>query len=64
MIRIGGGSIRIILFAGIASFPSAWIWAQDGPLLTQSPALSATQIVFVHGGHLWSVPREGGEAKR
>lgn len=65
MIRCVRGSIRIVLLAGIAStFPSAWIWAQDGPLLTKSPTLSATQIVFVHGGHLWSVPREGGEAKR
>jgi len=29
-------------------------------LLVQKPALGRTQIVFVYGGDLWSVPREGG----
>ncbi len=38
--------------------------AQNPPLLLQSPTLSKTAIVFVHGGGLWSVPREGGEARR
>jgi tricorn protease len=32
--------------------------------LLQQPALSRTHIVFVHGGDLWSVPREGGAAFR
>ncbi len=36
-----------------------------GPaLLLQNPTLSRTAIVFVHAGDLWSVPREGGEARR
>ncbi len=34
------------------------------PLLLQSPSLSATQIVFVYGNSLWTVPREGGDARR
>jgi tricorn protease len=34
------------------------------PLLLQRPALSQTRIVFVHGGDLWTVPREGGAAVR
>src|SRR5688500_15014325 len=38
--------------------------AADKPLLAQQPALSATQIVFVFAGDLWSVPREGGDARR
>jgi tricorn protease len=38
--------------------------AQTGRLLLRSPALSRTQIVFSYAGDLWSVPREGGEAKR
>ena len=33
-------------------------------LLLQKPALSRTQIIFVYAGDLWSVPREGGQAKR
>ena len=26
--------------------------------------MSKTEIVFVYGGYLWSVPREGGEARQ
>jgi tricorn protease len=33
-------------------------------LLAQQPALSATDIVFVFAGDLWSVPRQGGAATR
>jgi tricorn protease len=36
----------------------------DKPLLAQQPALSATEIVFVFAGDLWSVPRSGGDARR
>ncbi len=32
--------------------------------LLRNPDISATQIVFTHGGDLWIVPREGGEARR
>jgi tricorn protease len=39
-------------------------FAADAPYLFRSPALSKTQIVFSFAGDLWSVPREGGEAKR
>jgi tricorn protease len=39
--------------------------AQDNSLLLlQKPALSRSQIIFVYAGDLWSVPREGGVAKR
>jgi len=33
------------------------------PLLLQKPTLSKTQIAFVYAGDLWTVPREGGEAR-
>jgi tricorn protease len=45
----------------------ARVSAQGGAvaqLLIQQPALSATQIVFVFAGDLWTVPREGGDARR
>ncbi len=46
-------------------FVAAVCAAQDNsPLLLQKPALSRTQIIFVYAGDLWSVPREGGDAKR
>src|SRR6266849_2913332 len=39
--------------------------AQTGKnLLLRRPTLSGTQIVFSYAGDLWSVPREGGDAKR
>jgi len=38
--------------------------AEETPLLVHDPTLSRTQIVFVYGGYLWSVPREGGEARQ
>lgn len=34
------------------------------PLLLQRPALSRTHIAFVYAGDLWTVPRDGGEARR
>ncbi len=37
---------------------------ENPPLLLRHPTLSATQIVFVYGDSLWSVPREGGVAQR
>ena len=46
----------------LASFVSR---AESGKnLLLRKPALSRTQIVFSYAGDLWSVPREGGEARR
>ena len=38
--------------------------AEETPLLVQSPTVSKTQVVFAYGGYLWSVPREGGEARQ
>jgi tricorn protease len=38
--------------------------AQTGRLLLRKPALSRTQIVFTYAGDLWTVSRDGGEAKR
>src|ERR1700676_4365314 len=38
--------------------------AEEAPLLAHAPTLSRTQIVFGYGGYLWSVPREGGEARQ
>ena len=56
---------KIILLFLIASAGASALGAQTlGPLLLQSPTLSKTHIVFVYGGSLWSVPREGGDARR
>lgn len=34
----------------------------EPPRLLRNPSLSRTQIVFSFGGHLWVVPRDGGDA--
>jgi tricorn protease len=38
--------------------------AADEALLLQQPTMSKSSIVFVYGGYLWSVGREGGEARQ
>lgn len=38
--------------------------AEETPLLAQGPTLSKTTIVFAYGGYLWSVSRDGGEARQ
>jgi tricorn protease len=38
--------------------------AEETPLLAHSPTLSKTQVVFAYGGYLWTVPREGGDARQ
>jgi len=38
--------------------------AEEAPLLAHSPTLSKTQVVFAYGGYLWSVPRDGGDARQ
>jgi tricorn protease len=56
---------RIVSLAVVFVALSAGVSAADNvPLLAQQPALSATQIVFVFAGDLWSVPRQGGDARR
>lgn len=37
---------------------------QAPPRLYQEPALSKDRIAFVYAGMIWTVPRQGGEAKR
>jgi len=38
--------------------------AEETPLLANSPTVSKTQVVFAYGGYLWSVPRDGGDARQ
>jgi len=53
------------LTCALPLFISAVCLAQSNSLLLlQKPALSRTQIVFVYAGDLWTVPRDGGDAKR
>lgn len=58
-----GWSVMLALLTLCAAGEGRAQW-QPGPLLLQQPAMSATQIVFVYGGELWTVAREGGDAVR
>ena len=51
-------ALTLLLFAGTSSA------AEQSPLLATWPTMSQTHIVFLYGGYLWSVPREGGEARQ
>ncbi len=57
-----------IRFVLLLSLFTLCVWtasvAEDMPRLVQSPTLNKTEIVFNYGGYLWSVPREGGEARQ
>src|SRR5262245_61182647 len=53
-------TIGICLFLLAAARPA---FAQEATLF-QKPTVNRTHIVFAYAGDLWSVPREGGDAKR
>ncbi len=57
MIRITSAIILLLGSALGAGDPG-------GPLVLRSPDINKTHIVFVYAGDLWTVPREGGEARR
>src|ERR1700688_3103940 len=51
----------VCLLLALTGYSSA---AEETPLLVQAPTLSKTEIVFAYGGYLWSVPRDGGDARQ
>ncbi|HUJ21145.1 MAG TPA: PDZ domain-containing protein [Bryobacteraceae bacterium] len=55
---------RLLLAIAVTFFASISLAETGDHLLFQKPALSRTQIVFSYAGDLWSVSREGGDAKR
>jgi tricorn protease len=55
--------VMVMLIAAMVAAP-VFFAETEKPTLYQQPTLSKTHIVFVYGGDLWSVPREGGDAVR
>jgi len=59
---------RLLPFAVLVTLLATIILAAEpdpGDMrLLRNPDISATQIVFTHGGDLWIVSRDGGEARR
>src|SRR5262245_13607405 len=55
----------LMALTGLALTGAAALSAPEAtPLLLRNPTLSRTSIVFSYAGDLWSVPRDGGEARR
>lgn len=46
------------------TLPALCTVAAEPKLLLRQPDLSRERIVFIHAGDLWTVPRQGGEARR
>ena len=57
MLRFAAGVFALLLV-------SVCLADENPPLLLHQPTVSATQIVFVYAGDLWSVARAGGAAQR
>src|SRR5580700_1290741 len=57
MLRFAAGVFALLV-------TSVCLADENPPLLLHQPTVSATQMVFVYAGDLWSVPKEGGTAQR
>ena len=55
---------RALVFMALLGLAFYAASAAEPPLLLQQPTLSQTQIVFAFAGDLWTVSRDGGEARQ
>ena len=53
---------KLTLIVALILSATAFVCAQDNPLLMRTPTLNKTHIVFSYAGDLWAVGRDGGEA--
>src|SRR3984885_14908370 len=61
MLRHGFVSAGLRAIAGLVLCASAW---SATPLLLRNPSLSEDRIAFLYANDIWTVAREGGEARR
>src|SRR5258708_3344066 len=54
-------SAGLSVMAGLAFCASA---AEAAPLLLRNPSLGEDRIAFLYAGDIWTVPRQGGDARR
>src|SRR5262245_27241859 len=54
----------VLTILSICAMASVCFAQTETSTLLQKPAVNGSQIVFVYAGDLWTVPREGGDAKR
>ena len=66
MLRHGFASTAVRAIAGMVLGVSAWgaaAWSAT-PLLLRNPSLSQDRIAFLYADDIWTVAREGGDARR
>jgi tricorn protease len=56
--------VCVISTCALSVVPPTALAQADPPLLLRFPTVSKSQIVFNYGGDLWTVSRDGGEARR
>jgi tricorn protease len=61
MLRHGFVSVGLRVIAGLVLSSSAW---GATPLLLRNPSLSEDRIAFLYANDIWTVAREGGDARR
>jgi tricorn protease len=61
MLRHGFVSAGLRVISGLVLCASAW---SATPLLLRNPSLSEDRIAFLYANDIWTVAREGGEARR
>ena len=54
----------LIVFTILIALAKLAFAADDRVLLVHSPTVNRTHVVFVYGGYLWGVPRDGGDARQ
>ena len=54
----------LIVFTILIALVKLAFAADDRVLLVHSPTVNRTHVVFVYGGYLWGVPRDGGDARQ
>jgi tricorn protease len=60
-------SFRVFSNVGLSTLASLLLCAtaaSAAPLLLRNPSLGADRIAFLYAGDIWTVPRQGGEARR
>jgi tricorn protease len=57
---------RVIVSAGLSVIAGLILCASASaaPLLLRNPSLGQDRIAFLYGGDIWTVPRQGGDARR
>ncbi|MFB0519066.1 MAG: PDZ domain-containing protein [Acidobacteriota bacterium] len=55
---------RAIFLLAMFVICAALLVAEDETLLLRHPTINGKDVVFVYGGDLWTVPSDGGEARR